>query len=81
MLPKNEPWILTGDFNTANFDEMRMLGEVSMVNDFDHVHKTFRASGSPIDNIIYTAPWSVVDADIVDNDHSDHNLLYAVMEA
>ena len=81
LLPKNEPWILTGDFNTSNFDEMRMLGEVSMVNDFDHVHKTFRASGSPIDNIIYTAPWYVVDSDIVDNDHSDHNLLYAVMEA
>ena len=80
LLPKDRPWILTGDFNTPDFDEMRALGDVSMVNDFDHVHKTFRESGSPIDNIIYTAPWSVVRADIVDNDHSDHNLLYAVIE-
>lgn len=80
LLPKDRPWILTGDFNTPNFHEMRALGKVSMVNDFDHVHKTFRDSGSPIDNIIYTAPWTVLRADIVDNDHSDHNLLYAVME-
>ena len=80
LLPKDRPWILTGDFNTPDFDEMRALGDISMVNDFDHVHKTFRESGSPIDNIIYTAPWSVVRADIVDNDHSDHNLLYAVIE-
>jgi endonuclease/exonuclease/phosphatase family metal-dependent hydrolase len=80
LVPKDMPWILTGDFNTSNFDEMRILGDVSMVNDFDHIHKTFRESGSPIDNIIYTAPWSVIRAGIVDNDHSDHNLLYAVME-
>ena len=80
LLSKDRPWILTGDFNTPDFDEMRALGDISMVNDFDHVHKTFRESGSPIDNIIYTAPWSVVRADIVDNDHSDHNLLYAVIE-
>ena len=81
LLPTGEPWILTGDFNTGNFDELRILGKVSMVNDFEHVHKTFRTSGTPIDNIIYTSPWSVIHADIVDNDHSDHNLLYAVMEA
>ena len=80
LLPKNMPWILTGDFNTGNFDEMRVLGDVSLVNDYDHVHKTFRESGSPIDNIIYTAPWKVINDGIVDNDHSDHNLLYAVME-
>ena len=80
LLPKDMPWILTGDFNTSNFDEMRLLGDVSLVNDYDHVFKTFRESGSPIDNIIYTAPWTVADAGIVDNDHSDHNLLYAVME-
>ena len=80
LLPQGEPWILTGDFNTGNFDEMRVLGDVAMVNDVGHTHKTFRASGSPIDNIIYTAPWSVIHADIIDNDHSDHNLLYAVME-
>ena len=80
LLPKDMPWILTGDFNTSNFDEMRVLGDVSLVNDYDHVFKTFRESGSPIDNIIYTAPWTVADAGIIDNDHSDHNLLYAVME-
>lgn len=79
LLPIQAPWILTGDFNTSNFDEMRQLGDVSMVNDFGHIHNTFRASGSPIDNIIYTAPWSWQDAGIVDNDHSDHNLMYAVM--
>ena len=80
LLPHDAPWVLTGDFNTADFDELRVLGNVSMVNDLDRVHKTFRDSGSPIDNIVYTAPWRVLDSGIVDNDHSDHNLLYAIME-
>ena len=80
LLPHDAPWVLTGDFNTADFDELRVLGDVSLVNDFDRVHKTFRDSGSPIDNIVYTAPWRVLDSGIVDNDHSDHNLLYAIME-
>ena len=80
LVPKDIPWILTGDFNTSNFDEMRVLGDIKMANDYDHIHKTFRESGSPIDNIIYTAPWSVIQSGIIDNDHSDHNLLYAVME-
>ena len=79
-LASEASWILTGDFNTANFEELRVLGEVSLVNDYNHVYKTFRDSGSPIDNIIYTSPWKVTDAGIVDNDHSDHNLLYAVLE-
>ncbi len=79
LLPKDMPWILTGDFNTPHFEELRALGDVSLVNDTDHMYKTFRDSGSPIDNIVYTAPWSVAKADIIDNDHSDHNLLYAEM--
>ena len=79
LLPSDQPWILTGDFNTPNFDELRSLGNISLVNDTDHMYKTFRDSGSPIDNIVYTMPWSVESAGMIDNDHSDHNLLYAVM--
>ena len=79
LLPKDMPWLLTGDFNTPHFDELRSLGDVSLVNDTDHSHKTFRDTGSPIDNIVYTAPWSAANAGIIDNDHSDHNLLYAEM--
>lgn len=79
LMPQDRDWILTGDFNTPHFDEFRVLGDVKLVNDTDHVYRTFRETGSPIDNIVYTAPWSVVKAGIIDNDHSDHNLLYAEM--
>lgn len=77
LLPQGEPWILTGDFNTRDFEELRALGDVSLVNDHGHTFGTFRASSSPIDNIIYTAPWTVRNAGMIDNDHSDHNLLFA----
>lgn len=80
LLPKDRAWILTGDFNTADFEEIRALGDVSLVNDTDHVFHTFRDTGSPIDNIVYTAPWKIERAGMIDNDHSDHNLLYAVMD-
>jgi hypothetical protein len=29
---------------------------------------------------VYTAPWKIECAGMIDNDHSDHNLLYAVMD-
>jgi len=77
LLPQEEPWILTGDFNTSDFEELRVLGDVSLVNDIGHSFGTFRASSSPIDNIVYTAPWKMNRAGMIDNDNSDHNLLYA----
>lgn len=79
LLPADQPWILTGDFNTPDFDELRVLGDVRLVNDYGHVHNTFRDSASPIDNIVYTAPWQVESDGMIENDHSDHNLLYAVI--
>lgn len=77
LLPTGEPWILTGDFNTGDFEELRTLGDASLVNDHGHTFGTFRESGSPIDNIIYTAPWRLCRAGMIDNANSDHNLLYA----
>ncbi len=79
LLPQGTPWIMTGDFNTGNFEELRALGQVSLVNCESHRYGTFRETGSPIDNIIYTEPWSVLSSGMIDNDHSDHNLLYADM--
>ncbi len=78
ILPKNKPWILTGDFNTSDFSEIHALGDVSLVNDIGHIFGTFRENSDPIDNIVYPKLWSVSAAGMVENQNSDHNLLYAV---
>ena len=74
-------FIITGDFNTADFNEYAPIKNSDMVNNQKHSIYTFPAAGpsSSIDNIVYsTGNWSFEKPSILQNKHSDHCMLYAV---
>ena len=74
-------FIITGDFNTADFNEYAPIKNSDMVNNQKHSIYTFPATGpsSSIDNIVYsTGNWSFEKPSILQNKHSDHCMLYAV---
>ena len=73
-------FIITGDFNTADFNEYAPIKNSDMVNNKKHSIYTFPATGpsSSIDNIVYsTGNWSFEKPSILQNKHSDHCMLYA----
>ncbi len=78
ILSAHAPYVLVGDFNTADFDEYAVLTGAATVNDHDHSVVTFPQNDSSIDNIVYTADrWQFGAPAVRENDHSDHYMLYA----
>lgn len=71
-------WILTGDFNTADLDRFSVFCSASLANPGRFA--TFPESGEGIDNIVCSTPWHITDTGILQNDHSDHVLLWAEIE-
>jgi endonuclease/exonuclease/phosphatase family metal-dependent hydrolase len=69
-----DEYIITGDFNCAEFSEFTVLGGTIVNNSTDCFITNIDGA---IDNIIVTAPYTVGKGTMVDNDHSDHNMLYA----
>ncbi len=75
---EHTPYIIVGDFNTADFTEFQILEGASMVNNADHSIPTFPGNDSAIDNIVYTTDaWQFSTPTTVANNHSDHYMLYA----
>ncbi|MGM9643209.1 MAG: endonuclease/exonuclease/phosphatase family protein [Eubacteriales bacterium] len=70
-----EHFILTGDFNTADFTEFGVLGGCLINNDLRH-YPTFE-SGSAIDNIVFCASFTENSSGYVTKSYSDHRLLWA----
>ena len=73
------PVILTGDFNTEDFDQFRGMSHCGMalLNNEETNIKTFRNESLAIDNILYRKDHlTPVQYGIVDSDASDHNLLW-----
>ncbi len=70
-----ENFILTGDFNTDNFDEFSVLG-ANLLNRAERNYPTFD-SGTAIDNIVYTDAFAETASGTVTESYSDHYLLWA----
>lgn len=76
LLPKDEPWLLTGDFNTDDFAEFAVLNYASLLNRPDNQLGSFYSSSSAIDNIVMSAGWSVIDDGMLEVKHSDHYMIW-----
>ena len=71
-------FILTGDFNTGDFEEFRVLEGAAMVNDTAYSVPTFPKTMLSIDNIVYsTANWCFENPMNLTESYSDHYMLYA----
>ncbi len=70
-----ENFILTGDFNTADFSEFSVLN-ANLINRTGRNYPTFD-SGSAIDNIVYTGAFTETASGTVTESRSDHYLLWA----
>ncbi len=76
MLPTDEPWLLTGDFNTADFAEFDVLGYTTLLNRADNRMASFFSSNSAIDNIVMSDGWAVAADGMLEVKHSDHYMIW-----
>ncbi len=72
-------FILTGDFNTADFNEFTVLG-ANLINNVGRWYPTFPGGNSAIDNIVYTDCFKEISSGTVTDSHSDHYMLWAEFE-
>jgi hypothetical protein len=72
-------FILTGDFNTADFSEFTILG-ANLINDQFRFYPTFPGGNSAIDNIVYTDSFKEIASGTVTKSYSDHYMLWAEFE-
>lgn len=81
ILAENDHYILTADFNTADFSELTVLPDAHLVSDEASPLLSF-AKKSPIDNIIFTSKYTLVEKGISQRtSHSDHTMIWADLEA
>ena len=72
-------FILTGDFNTADFTEFTILG-ANLLNRAARWYPTFPGGNSAIDNIIYTDCFKELASGTVTQSYSDHYMVWAEFE-
>jgi len=72
-------FILTADFNTADFSEFMILGG-NLINDTFRYYPTFPGSNSAIDNIVYSDAFKEIASGTVTESYSDHYMLWAEFE-
>lgn len=74
-LPKEDPWLLTGDFNTENFGLFAPLGG-HLLNCEENKILSFYPGKAAIDNIIRSLHWNLGEHGMVESEHSDHNMIW-----
>ena len=72
-------FILTGDFNTADFTEFTILG-ANLINHAARWYPTFPGGNSAIDNIVYTDCFKELASGTVTQSYSDHYMVWAEFE-
>ena len=78
ILKAYDGFILTGDFNTANFAEFSVIENAYTVNNSEQKRVTFPGGSAAIDNIVYhTEAWSFGAPKTYAASYSDHYLLYS----
>ena len=82
-IPPNIPAVLTGDFNTEDFNAFNPLKSIgyALANGEGHEYKTFRMPPRAIDNIVYRESFlKPVEKGMIESEYSDHNLLWCRFE-
>ena len=80
IVQKEDNFILTGDFNCKSLAEFDSIENAKWVNTVDNPIVTC-GKHECIDNIVYSSDkWDFGEAEILDNGHSDHRMLYATGE-
>lgn len=71
-------FIITGDFNTADFTEYSAIKNATLLNNSANNVNTFPATGlkKSIDNIVVSNNFTLGKPKTLVNDHSDHIMLY-----
>ena len=76
-LKSYDNFVVTGDFNTLDFNAYAVIENAAMVNNSEKNLAT-TPSGYSIDNIVYAASsWSFSEPMALEQSYSDHYLLYA----
>ncbi len=78
-IPEGNGAILTGDFNTEDFSAFAPIRDLGyeLVNNEARTFKTFRTTGTAIDNILYRrSGMTLLASGMIDVGYSDHNLLW-----
>ena len=76
LLSKEKRYIMTGDFNIEDFDELRVLEGSVFANNSVNPFNTFK-SGGCIDNIITSENIKIKKVYLSESEYSDHNMLLA----
>lgn len=77
LLGKCDEFLLVGDMNTVDIREFNTIKRASFLN----TKSEYPTAGKKgIDNIIYSPAWSVLNAGVFDQQHSDHAMLWAELE-
>lgn len=80
LLDKTVPYLLTGDFNTKNFDLFSELCDGTPIMNESNKLVTFPGSQITIDNIVYETGFRLLDFGTITESFSDHYLLWASFE-
>ena len=78
-LPADEPWIVTGDFNTQDFAEFAPLGG-QLFNCAERRFESFYPGHIAIDNIVLSRHWTIAGGGMVEKKDSDHYMLWCDAE-
>lgn len=74
-LPADAPWIVTGDFNTQDFEEFAALGG-QLFNCTERRFESFYPGHAAIDNIVLSHHWTIGDGGLVEKKDSDHYMIW-----
>lgn len=80
VLKNEKTFFLTGDFNTENFDDFKPITNGTLTNNEITRFDSFPATKNAIDNIIYSADFKRISANIVPSNASDHVMLWGEYE-
>lgn len=71
--------ILTGDFNTDEYEDFSVLGDVTLCNNKSNFMGSFRDNARGIDNIVLGKAWKLQCTGMICTEYSDHNLIFATI--
>ena len=82
MLKDDMPYVITGDFNTDDKDELLpfVTHGARLVNCFDREYNSFIPTGVAIDNIVFSKHFELVESGMCDIVHADHKMLWAKLQ-
>ncbi len=75
-----EHYVIMGDFNSFNLEEIFHLGGDYYVNRPDRSYITFRRWDMAIDNIVVSKSFTELSSGVSEKEGSDHKLLYAAFQ-